>query len=517
MFRNLKSESGYLLYVVLLLLGVAGLLIASSLERSRASLKIVATIEQYSKKYSEAESGLHQALSWMRMNSQKLASPFRAESFYEEFERTSPSVGDNDTANFTLPTRIKLRGTSDSAILTNDATLATSTFANAVNLVSGSSWNAVSSFNSLSTGAAIRITLIDATGRIPARDYGDTFLGNDTPDTGFNPVYRIDSYSSTAGAGVHLYAIVTGTAFTSFDPAIYGENLVRSDVDCDSYNSGLGAYGGGNKAANCAVYLTTNSADRFNWDAAKTVYGTLTASDANVIDATSPYGGEICADFVSGCPNPGVVCASADCPYFSNIAYDTWPTYCPSDQGNLTIAADQTLTPLSAAPTDNCWATVTINAGVTLTLDSVDYPYHFNNLVFADETSSQLQAAPATAGKSVVLYVNDMATDLQDDTMSLVTASTGVPGDFRMIYFGNQQSYLRKSSAGTFSAYLSLISPNYPLSVEGNVDFYGAIFAESVSLLQNAGHAFHYDEALAGSGPVVDMRFKMESVAEYRD
>lgn len=517
MYERNKNEAGYLIYVVLLLLSVAGLLVASSLEQTRTSLKIVSTSKQLNKKFIEAENGISQVLAWMRINSQNISDPFSSDNFYDEFERTTPEVGDNDTSNFTVPTKLKLRSSSDSAILSNDASIATAAFPDSRNLVTAASYNVVTNFNDISTDAAVRVTLLDAIAKNTSKDYGDPYLGNNPPDSAFNPVYRIDSYSKTSGEGVHLYAIVTGDVVSSFDYAIYGEQRVLISVDCDSYDSSLGAYGGGNRSANCAVSVPTATAERFQLSSGNVVYGSLTARNANAVDTDSPYGGSICSDFVSGCPNQGDICAGPDCSYSKGLTYDSWPTYCSSDQGNLTIAASQTLSVASASPADSCWDTVTINPGVILTLDTVDYPYYFNNLVFADETSSQLVATPITAGKPVVLYVNDMATDQQADTMSLVSASTGLPADFRLIYFGDNQSYVRKSTSGTFSMYLTLISPNQPIYVLGNIDFYGSIFAQEVHLQQNTGHGFHYDEALAGTGEVADMRFQMHSIGQYRE
>ena len=176
----------------------------------------------------------------MRQNSQQIVSPYRKENFYSLLERTAPSVGDNDSSVFSVPTKVKLAGTDDSAIISSDSSIAAANFPATEDLLTGVPFDAQGVIGGGDFGnTMVRITLMDVLAEDPALDFGAP--PNPAPETDFYPVYRIDAMTAN-DRGSHVYGSVIGDVIHVFDIGIYGEDYLEIRQACDSYDSSAGGY-----------------------------------------------------------------------------------------------------------------------------------------------------------------------------------------------------------------------------------------------------------------------------------
>ncbi|MCC6932948.1 MAG: hypothetical protein IT292_06810 [Deltaproteobacteria bacterium] len=104
------------------------LAISGSLTLITANARTVKTTEIRNEQFYDADDGIDRALSWLREHSQSLATPFKRDEFYTRFTKTEPSYGANDLAINKVATKLKLAGTNNSAIITNNTDLATPAF-----------------------------------------------------------------------------------------------------------------------------------------------------------------------------------------------------------------------------------------------------------------------------------------------------------------------------------------------------------------------------------------------------
>ena len=496
------SQQGYVLVSVVITLSMAGLLLSGSMLQSTLNMHTTERMEQRSVDFLAVESGISRAESWLRLNSQSMVKPFRRDQMYNLFERVAtPVVGANDTGTFQVASKIKLKGTNNTVFLVNDASLGTASFPATENITTNIVFDTVSEFAAANLGdALVRITLYDIIAKDPTKDYGAA--PNPSPETDFYPVYKVDALTSL-DSGAHVSSFVTGNVINIFDMSFYGEDYLEFRQSCDSYDSSVGSYNTStNRNANCSVGSNSQAAVHKSEE----VYGSIRTN--GTINAASPYGGEACADFVSGCPNKGETCSGEDCGVPLLEVFDPWATYCPTSQGNLTITSDTTLSLASNNPTDNCWDTVTINNGVTLTLDTTDYQYFFKSIVFKHNTST-INVSPATSGEVVELYTEEFDGGKLNGNQA-VNAS-GDPGEFTIYYLGTDTLTLN----GNADMNLAMVAPNARVAILGNFDFFGALLAKELNL--SGSGAVHYDESLGGGGAIVDVKYRQNSVQQnYR-
>lgn len=477
-FQEHEDSGGYVLVGVMILLAISAIMVATALDFAATSSKTILSEKVRTREYYQAEDSLAKATSWIRDNSKNLTSVFNRSNFYTTFDRTNPTYGSNDSGTVRVLTKIKMQGTSNSAILANSATLATALFPNTVNTSTGASFNPVAQFSAGSFGSDIvRVTLVDAVAVDPTKDYGDPDLGNAAPATDFYPVFRVDAMKAT-DRGAHVYGYAVGNLIYDYGVGFYGRDVFEMRQGCDSYLSNNGNYSSASRRANC----TTGSNGTLQIHQNETLYGSAQTNGS--INESSPFGGAVCSDFSSGCPNAGLKCAGASCGVPGLPAYNSWASYCPTNRGNPDTN-NQTLTVSGNAASQKCWATVDIGSSKTLTLTSTNYPYFFDTLKIHNNGALAINPSPSTG--TVTIYVRNW--DGNKFNGNQVLNANNKPYQLRIHYLGTNALTLN----GNAQMRAFLVSPYAAVSVQGNFDYYGGIKATSLTFTGNGD--IHYDES----------------------
>lgn len=504
--RHSKRQDGYTLIYLLAVLSVLGLLMGQSLHEAANGARTSRATKLRSERYYNAEDAISHAVSWLRVNSQSLLTPYRREEFYTRFVRTAPSAGANDVGIYGVPTKVKLFGTTDSAVLLNDSTLATAAFPVTRDITTNATFPAQTSFNAHDFGgASVRITLVDAIAGTPAKDYGPppALL----PETDFYPIYRIDAMTAL-DRGSYVYSSVSGKLIHVFDWGIYGQDYLEINQPCDSFKSAVADYSSSTKRANCPAGSNSTAAVQKNEE----VYGNLATNGS--IEADPPFGGNTCADFTPGCPNKGETCAGEDCGVPLLEDYDPWTVYCPSEIAAVTYSSNTTLSIVDSdlgdqviLPADRCWDKITVDTNTTLTLNSVNSPYYIETLELKNNSNSKLNINPGVAGGVIEIYVNKIIGDAINGNQAI--NSTGKATQFKMYYLGTSTLTLN----GSAEMKVAIVAPNAEVQVTGSFEYYGALLAKR--LLMTGSGGVHYDESLGGSGPIVDTQYRMKELVEF--
>lgn len=498
--RN-NNQDGSILITVLILLTISAAIVGSMISISMSKLDSLSAAKQRSSEYHQAEKAINQTVQWLRDNSQKMVTPYRREEFYSTFNRIPAAFGANDTAPVAkVDTIIALSGTSNAALLTNDPDLGTNVFPPTVDITTNAAFDTAGSFTTMDFGdVSVRLTLVNGAPDVPGAD-----TGSGVPETDFFPIYRIDAMSEADG-GVHLYATVKGQLAHVFDLGIYGQDYLEIKQPCDSYVSETDEYSSTTKRANCPAGSNSTSAIHKNEE----VYGSMQTN--GTIVAESPFGGETCADFETGCPNKGSTCAGEDCGVPLLEIYQDWAFYCPSGVGRApidvtgTTASPQEITVTSNDQAERCIQEVKAGSNTAFRLTSTQFPYYIENLDLAN--NAQMIIDPNPSGGTVVVYVQNIVGGAFNGNQTVNAA--GHPTNFQLIYLGTDPLNLN----GTAEMKVALVAPKSQLTVSGSFEFYGAILAKEL-LLQGSG-GVHYDESLGGSGPVSDIRYRVLELAQY--
>lgn len=472
-------EGGYILVGVLILVAISAIMLASALEFTATNARTTLSERVRTREYYQAEDTLAKATTWLRTNSESLVSIYNRSNFYSTFDRTSPTYGTNEGSTIRFHTKIKLQGTNNSAILTQTSTLGTSTFPNTTNTSTGAAYNPVTQFNAGSFGNDIvRVTLVDAIPVDSTKDFGDPDLGNPAPQTDFYPVYRIDSMKA-ADRGGHVYGYAVGNLIYNYGVGFYGRDLMEIRQSCDSYLSNTSVYSAGVRRANCS----TGSNATLQIHGSEAVYGSAQTNGA--INTGPPFGGDVCSDFTSGCPTTGLTCQGGSCSVPGLPTYNSWSTYCPTNQGNLTISANTTLTVPGNAANQKCWATVSIGNNRTLTLTTTTYSYFIDTFDIPNNGVVNFAPSPSTA--TINLYVRKFIGDKFNGGQ--VFNTNNKPYQLRLHYLGTDALVLNGNAA--MAAFM--VAPNAGVSVQGSFEYYGGIKATSLDFTGSGD--IHYDES----------------------
>lgn len=475
-----RSERGTILLAAIILMALAAIVVASSLSSTGTNSQSVVASKERSQEYFKSEETLGLAANWFRAHSTSLAMMFSRTNFYLLFDRSSPSVGSNDASNVTIPTKIKLRNTNYAAILTNDSSLASNYFPATTDTLTGAAFNPVTAFASSTFGSQkVRVTLVDAIANDSTKDYGDPDTGAAQPDTDFYPVYRIDAMTDD-DSGTHVSAYMTGSLVIDSGVGFYGRDYVEVRQDIDSYKSNIGPY---NTSTNRFANVPVGSHGSLSLHQNEIIYGTMKTTGA--IINTSPFGGEVCADFISGCPNAGTTCQGSSCTIPSLPTYSAWASYCPSNQGNVTINPSATLTVAGNAANQKCWNTVTIGNNKVLTLTTTTYPYFFKTLTIPN--NGRINFAPSPAAGTINIYVEKFTGDNFNGNQ--VYNINNKPYQLRIHYLGTAALTMN----GTADMNAFLVAPYAGVTVSGNFTYQGGI--KATSLYMTGSGNIHYDES----------------------
>lgn len=493
------QDAGYALVAFLVLTAVGLFVLAGALDLSQSSSRTIHAGRQRTERFYQAEETMNIALSWLRQNSLSMIWPFERANFYTYFTRSSTaSVGSNDGSNLPVLTRVKLAGTTDSVILRSDSALGTQAFPFTKNIITNAAFPATTQFNNADKGdAMIRLTLVDALPVDPTLNNGPPPAA--APTTDFYPVYRVDAMTDLS-EGARVLGYIVGSLSYIDTIGFYGHDYLAGLQNCDSYISANGAWSSATKRAHCPI--GSNGPIQVHQNT--TIYGS--ARTNNSIDTSNPWGGDICSDFVSGCPNAGSTCEGASCQVPGLPTFNTWASYCPTNQGDRTVSSNQTWTVAGNNASQKCWGTVDVNSNRTLTLTTTAYPYFFNTLTFQNNSNSKLNISPDTSGGLVSLYVYTITGGAVNGNQLFNINNR--PSQFKIYYLGTQDLTLN----GTADMNVSLVAPYANVTVSGNFAFSGGIIAKS---LQFTGSGkVHYDESLGGQ-TLSDMTYRLRTEMQY--
>lgn len=498
--KRKNTEKGFVLIGVLITAAILLILAASSLSVSGSGTRTIYASDVRSHSYYETEATMNSAVQWFRKNSTSLALLFSRSNFYTNFDRVSPSKGANDTTGFAVPTKIRMNGTNNSVILSNYSGIGPTAFPSSTDASTGASFAAGTVFPSASLGPdKVRVTLVDVVANDPTKDYGDTDLGNPAPDTDFYPIYRVDA-ATAQYAGTHLVGYLVGSLITDYGIGFYGHTKLELRQKCDSYISNSGQYSSASKRANCTV----GSGNLLQLHQNEIVYGS--ARSKGTIDSSSPFGGSFCSDFTTGCPNKGQTCAGASCTVSGLPTYSSWSTYCPTNQGNVTVSSSTTLNVAGNSASQKCWNTVTLNNNKVLTLQSTTYPYFIDT--FSIPNNGRINFDPQPSTGTINLYVKNFSGNKFNGNQ--VFNVNNKPYQLRIHYLGTADLTMN----GTADMSSFLVAPYANVNVQGNFIYKGGIKALGLSMTGSA--EVHYDES-GDIATISDTTYKIRNLEQgYR-
>jgi len=321
--------------------------------------------------------------------------------------------------------------------------------------------------------------------RVAAAGVADTFAWRTLPENG--ATYRaiiqrlatsgaislkVDGRSAATRRGLRTVAVVI-TVSTSFHYAAVGfTDISVSSSNTDSWDSAVGAYGGGN--------VGTNGDIRSNGTISMLSGSTAIKGDAQA--ATTIVGGG-CAHVTGTCTGgqPTVTIPDVSCPAGFSPASDV-----PSGPGITYVPATGALT---------------VGGGKTITLNYSNSPYRFSSMSFSGSSVLTFTGTP----QHVDLYVSG-AVNLSGGT---IQNPSGKPTNLTV--WGCGANTAAWTLTGSSNAFYAVYAPHHPVTLTGGSPLYGALVGASINL--TGGSALHYDEALGRVGVVTSLPGSWTEVA----
>jgi len=464
--RSIRSENnGYALVGVLILLALTAIITVGMLDSSSTNSKTRALVNTQSDYYYRVEETISRVVAWLQTNSKSVVTAFTAANFNNNFDLGSPTLGDNEGEHFGVPTMVKMKGTNNSVMLSNNDFFGESAFPNTEHLDTGAAFDAVNSFKNANLGSAnarIILTWARAT------------------DGNYEPIFRIDVITgNNPDRGVHSYSYVFSHLKTGpgSDPGFYGRDFVTFQTgnnDCYSY---LYAHNGAawNKGAprtNCPV------ASDGPMNISSDIYGTADTLLNNGV-SLNPPGGNVSGDI---CEGPG--CHSYTLPNFP-----LWNVSCPGNTTDVSVGSDTTFA------AGGCWRDVDIDNKTTLSLTDTTNPYYFRTLEFGPN-KAKFDFGNIPVGETVTIYVEKLGNDHING--SEYYNPSNAPHQVIVNYTGTDQIELN----GNAELNATIVAPYAPVRVNGNFNFYGSIKATALDIKGTA--RVNYDETGQAVVPVLD-------------
>ena len=486
------NQEGYVLMGVIIFLALALFVSANMLSLTGSFMQTRATVNKHDEYYYDVEEVMGNITAWMQSNSKKLITAFLSANFSTNFDTGTPSLGANEGVYFGVPTMIKIKGTGDSALLSNNSSFGTGNFPTVTDLDTGAAFDPLADFQAQDFGDTdARVTLVWA------RDAGGDY----------EPVFRIDVLTdSDPTKGVHSFSYVETTlesTVTSGSSKFYGRDYVTTQGGNNTiasrtwtWDAGSSSWSKGALAANALV--TSNSSLNFK----SLISGNVKVNGAVV------YGN-------SNASISGSVCEGAGCDATAMPTCTTWASVCGSShQGNLTVSVDTTLSS-GATTLSQCWDTVTVDNNKTLTFDTVDYPYYIKKIVLKGDMDF---AVVSDASDPYELYFDTIANGTGGSAQHKFTGNdivntTNAPHKVIINYAGTNK--LSVSGNSDLAFYLNACDANVDLG--GNFIFEGGIIAEGVAFKSNS-LAVNDEQGIFPGTPVIDnMNFTLKKASQrYR-
>ena len=449
---------------VLMLMGVALVITAALLDSTSNNTKIISVKKLHNNRYYDVEEHLGRVTAWLQDNSKYFVTLFTAANFTTNFTASStPSLGANEATYFGVPTRVKLVGTSNSALITNNSNFGTSAFPNTTHIDTSASFNPITAFQSAfpdadNGGVNLRILLLSV-----ADAGGD-----------FSPIFRVDAITgNNPDRGTHVYSNVYGT-FTNpggDDSGFFGQNSVAitSNSWCKSkvFTSGASTWTAGGERNNCQIQsnstITLSGMGTKVYGSAQTLVPGAISDETKVTDNNSAG----CDD--ASCHTTTLVTTGN---YSNTIVAFASNAACSSPL-TLTVSSDQTLT---SSPGADCWDSITIDNNRTLTLTTTDHPYYINNLNYLG-TKAELAIDPGAPADDKFVEVHFETVTSGHLNGKRIINPDDAPHQFKLFFTGNSGIELN----GTADMRAHFYAPFSTVTVNGNFELYGKINALAIS------------------------------------
>ncbi len=529
--KQLKAgrEEGYVVAALLIFMLIAAIAMAGWLKLSSAATRTSYASKVRAKNYGQAEGALNLGLSWVRANSINMTQLFSQANFCTNFSRfanASYATNDPATGNFPVATRVKLAGTTNVPMLLKCTTgncsgLGTTAFPNSKFYGTTTTFNTINEFSTISVGNNIvKVALVDA---VPVNSSASSTVCP-SPTTDFFPVYRVDAMTGN-DAGSRVFGYVTGSLTYEDAIGFYGADYVDVAQACASDHftgSTPDDAATGNFNAKCNVGSQGDIDFDNNWKSK--IFGRATTKKAGGVDATN-----VCGTYSSSshtCITPSQTCADPSCTLtdpFANLVN-------PFVVGNANYCSGAGLGSLASASypsgtlnlsTPGCYQNVVVPNNKTLNLTSPNTgtppAYYFQTFdLGGGKGTLGINPAPATA--RVELHIKSLkpggetvgCSEIFNGNNSFNLNNSKLPSQFKVVYWG----ICNISFSGNSKMAIAFYAPNANVTITGSADFYGAVYAKSLSLT-GSGKAL-YDESLGGS-VLLDSTYKLRNVEEtYR-
>ena len=285
-------------------------------------------------------------------------------------------------------------------------------------------------------------------------------------------IYRVDnnglqSYAvfstgrrpSAVGGRATVTAVVTGVPLWQWGVFTAGNlSMSGGGGNIDSYDSGLGAYGGVN------VDLTAGSVEaggNVALSGGATIHGNATATGtiaAGVTGTSTPGAGAFPAPANLACPAGGYTAAIANGGN-THVAYNAATGVLNVSSGNLTLPY-----PAGGA---YYFSSLTLSGGSTLTMN--------------------------TGGQHVDIYVDNL---VNISGGGLVNTGS-IPSQVNLSACGSPASPATWTLSGSSGAYFTVYAPNHAVTISGGGQISGALIGASLN--NSGGSAIHFDKSLTNA------------------
>ncbi|MCI5066017.1 hypothetical protein MRY87_09860 [bacterium] len=480
---KINSEGGYALIAILLLLSLGLLVGAGMIDSASSNTKTRALVKTRSEYYYEVEETLNKTVSWLQENSKSLVDGFTAANFSSNFDLGSPALGDNEGQDFGAYSMVKMSGTNNSVLLTNNDFFGTSAFPAVNNIDTGTAFDAITSFQNADLGEANARVLV-----IWARE----------TDGNYEPIFRVDVVTgNNPDRGVHSFSYVYSSLVTAGGTpfGFYGRDWLRTkggNNTCWSYafvHNGT-SWEKGAQRSNCVVQSdsTLTLKSHIHGDAES-----LAANPSVVLQR--PTGA------VSGNTCEGAGCHGNSLPALSM----QWSDHCGSGS-DVNVSGIQTLP-------GGCYRDITIGNGDTLILNDTSTDYKFRSFDFGNNATIRFQ--PGTnANDKITMYVEEIAANNNRSQLnaSQVINIDNKPSQLLIYYYGPKDLKIN----GNSDTYAFIVAPNADVELLGNGDYYGGLKAKTFYV--NGNGSFNYDETGGAGNPAVsDMNYTLKKASQrYR-
>ena len=463
-----KSQEGFMLISVIVLMALSLLMATGMVNTKATEAKIRVAGNEQTRNYQDVEDTMSKTVAWLQTNSNNIVGAFLSSNFTSNFDITAPSAGTNESSYFSVPTLVKMHGTTNSVMLSNNALFGTSAFPTTTNIVTGAAFNATTAFAAANLGNAnTRIVLV----------WAKSTAGH------YQPIFRVDTITGNSpDRGVHSFTFIYSTLATSAGGAAFYSatspfvtNTGNNQCYSHAWTYSSGAWSSGAQRSNCVLASNTNISVGANVGGSVLARGAVTGSGS--------VSGTVCKN--------SVACHSLSLPTF-----DSWTTACGSAPiRDLSIGSNTTLSSPGNLPSQNCWRDVNIASNRTLTLNSTTFPYRFRNITFQNQSNARLAFANAASGSYYTVYVENFGG--QHINGNKMFNTNNAPNQLRLNITGAGAYTMN----GTAVIRADIKAPLATFNLLGNFNFYGGIQAVGITMTGNA--RIYADEALSSGSPTI--------------